>query len=135
MTGLPLGAFDFDLPPELIAQHPCDARDGSSLLHFNRCDGSIRDRVFRDIVDILPKNSVIVLNDTKVMKARVQARRETGACVACFFFQKMARNRWQVLLKNGQRVRVGETLSVHPDHHIVVVAKHEGSATVDIVGK
>ena len=134
MTGLPLGAFDFDLPSELIAQHPCDSRDESSLLHFNRSDGCIRDRVFRDIVDILPKNSVIVLNDTKVMKARVQARRKTGACVECFFFQKIAPNRWHVLLKNGQRVGVGETLVVHADHHIVVVAKHEGSATVDIVG-
>jgi len=72
-----LSDFDYELPPELIAQHPAAERAASRLLHVDR-DGALHDRMFRDIVRLVDANDVLVFNDTKVIKARLHGRKDSG---------------------------------------------------------
>ena len=72
-----LSDFDYELPPELIAQHPPPERTASRLLHVD-VDGHLHDRRFPDIVDLVQPNDVLVVNDTRVIKARLHGRKDTG---------------------------------------------------------
>ena len=73
-----LSDFDFDLPPELIAQHPAADRTASRLLHLDGPSGSLEDLAFRDFGSLVGPNDVLVFNDTKVIKARLRGRKDTG---------------------------------------------------------
>jgi S-adenosylmethionine:tRNA ribosyltransferase-isomerase len=73
-----LSDFDYELPPELIAQHPAAERAGSRLLHLDGNTGSLHDLKFRDIVSLLDAGDVLVVNDTRVIKARLHGRKDTG---------------------------------------------------------
>jgi S-adenosylmethionine:tRNA ribosyltransferase-isomerase len=73
-----LSDFDYVLPPELIAQHPAAERAASRLLHLDGPTGEMRDRMFRDLVDLVDAKDLLVFNDTKVIKARLRGRKETG---------------------------------------------------------
>ena len=70
--------FDYPLPPELIAQHPAPERAASRLLHLDGRTGAMQDRMFRDIVDLADAKDVLVFNDTKVIKARLHGRKDSG---------------------------------------------------------
>ena len=70
--------FDYPLPPELIAQHPAADRAASRLLHLDGASGALEDRGFRDIVELVDAKDVLVFNDTKVIKARLHGRKDTG---------------------------------------------------------
>jgi len=70
--------FDYHLPPELVAQHPAAERAASRLLHLDGGSGAIEDRTFRDIVDLVDARDVVIFNDTKVIKARLRGRKDTG---------------------------------------------------------
>jgi S-adenosylmethionine:tRNA ribosyltransferase-isomerase len=70
--------FDYHLPPDLIAQHPAAERAASRLLHLDGRSGEMRDRMFRDLVDLVDARDVVVFNDTKVIKARLHGRKDTG---------------------------------------------------------
>lgn len=72
-----LSDFSFDLPDELIARYPLDSRSASRLLHID-AQGQYHDHVFTDILDLLEEGDLLVLNDTKVMKARLKGKRATG---------------------------------------------------------
>jgi S-adenosylmethionine:tRNA ribosyltransferase-isomerase len=73
-----LSDFDYVLPPELIAQHPAAERAASRLLHLDGKSGEMRDRMFRDLVDLVDAKDLLVFNDTKVIKARLRGRKDTG---------------------------------------------------------
>lgn len=75
-----LSDFNFDLPDELIARYPLNERSASRLLHLD-ASGAYHDRVFTDILDLLHPGDLLVLNDTKVMKARLKGKRETGGAI------------------------------------------------------
>ena len=75
-----LSDFNFDLPDELIARYPLEQRSASRLLHVN-AEGQYQDHQFTDLVDLLEAGDVLVLNDTKVMKARLKGKRATGGAV------------------------------------------------------
>ena len=72
-----LADFDYELPPELIAQHPAAERAASRLLHVER-DGTLHDRMFRDVVSLVDANDLLVFNDTKVIKARLHGKKDSG---------------------------------------------------------
>lgn len=108
--------FSFELPDELIAQDPAVERDASRLLHLAP-DGAITDHQFPDIVDLLPADAVVVVNDTRVIPARVLGTKETGGRVELLFLEpapEVAPGAWRCLararrpLRAGQIVRVGE---------------------------
>jgi S-adenosylmethionine:tRNA ribosyltransferase-isomerase len=75
-----LSDFSFDLPDELIARYPLDSRSASRLLHID-AQGQYHDHVFTDILDLLEEGDLLVLNDTKVMKARLKGKRATGGAI------------------------------------------------------
>jgi S-adenosylmethionine:tRNA ribosyltransferase-isomerase len=84
-----LSDFDYCLPEELIAQHPVEPRDASRLLVIHRKSGEIEHRIFRDIIEYLYPGDVLVINDTKVLPARIFAAKETGAVIEVILLKQI----------------------------------------------
>ena len=101
--------LDYDLPADLIAQHPVEPRDASRLLVFERATGTIRHRTFRDLPDELAAHLVVV-NDTRVVPARLRLRRETGAAVEVLLLERRDDGVWEALARPSRRLREGERL-------------------------
>lgn len=80
MMTMQLSDFNFDLPDELIARYPLEQRGASRLLHID-ASGNYHDHQFTDIINLLNEGDLLVLNDTKVMKARLKGKRESGGAV------------------------------------------------------
>ena len=100
--------FDFHLPKELIAQHPSEKRDHSRLMVLNREDETIEHKHFYDIVDLLDQNDVLVINDTKVIPARlIGEKAETKAVIEVLLLEELEKNVWQALTKPAKRVKIG----------------------------
>ena len=103
-----LSLFDYDLPEELIAQYPLPNRGASRLMVLNRTSLSITHSQFRSIGEFLSPNDLLVLNDTKVIPARlVGKKRGTGANIEVFLVEKKERDIWEALIKPGKRVKSG----------------------------
>jgi S-adenosylmethionine:tRNA ribosyltransferase-isomerase len=109
--------FDFPLPPELIAQHPSPERDRSRLLVVHRGDGQIEHRQFPALAEYLRAGDVLVLNDSRVIPARLRGRKDdTGGAIEILLLEENAPADWWVMLRPGKRVRPGTRLSfVAPD--------------------
>jgi len=109
--------LDYELPEDLIAQHPCAQRDASRLLVLDRRDRSVRVDVFYNLVDYLRRGDCIVTNDTKVIRARLKGRKPTGGQVEVFLLRENAPGDWTALVrpsarvKPGTRVRIGEAVA------------------------
>jgi S-adenosylmethionine:tRNA ribosyltransferase-isomerase len=104
--------LDYDLPPHLIAQEPAARRDGSRLLAAGRADGSLSDHVFRDLPDLLRPGDLLVLNDTRVLPARLVGRRErTGGKWEGLYLRESAAA-WELLCQTRGRLTPGEALLV-----------------------
>ncbi|MEK7845411.1 MAG: tRNA preQ1(34) S-adenosylmethionine ribosyltransferase-isomerase QueA [Nitrospinota bacterium] len=92
--------FDYNLPEELIAQHPADERDSSRLLVLDRNSGKIEHTIFRNITDYLSPSDLLVLNDTSVFPARLIGRKKkTGGKVEVFLLKEISKDKWEVLTK------------------------------------
>ena len=103
--------FDYNLPEELIAQTPIEPRDTSRLLVLHRQDRVIEHRIFRDIVDYLKPRDVLVINDTRVIPARLYGRKQdTGARVEVLLLKRLSEREWEALVRPGRRVRTGAVL-------------------------
>ena len=103
--------FDFYLPEELIAQTPLDKRDSSKLLVLDKETGDISHTHFSNIIDYLNKGDVLVLNDTKVMPARLYGTKEdTGAVVEILMLKEKEKDIWEVLSKPAKRIKIGTTV-------------------------
>lgn len=109
-----LAPFDYDLPDECIAVHPLAERSDSKMLVLNRGSDVQRDSAVSQITEFFQPGDVLVLNDTRVLHARVQARRSTGGKVEVFFLQNEpdADGTYLVLMKPSRRLKEGETLLV-----------------------
>ena len=107
-----LDEFDFELPKELIAQTPLPERDHSRLLVLNKENGDISHRHFQDIIDYLNPGDTLVLNDTKVLPARlIGVKEETNAVIEILLLKETGENTWEALTKPAKRVKVGTILS------------------------
>ena len=105
--------FDYELPEELIAQHPAAQRDQSRLLVMDKYTGAVEHRVFRDIVDYLHAGDVLVLNNTKVIPARIFGVKEGGTAKIEVLLLKRdddLPNTWEVLVHPGKRAKVGTVI-------------------------
>jgi S-adenosylmethionine:tRNA ribosyltransferase-isomerase len=109
-----LSDFDYELPERFIAQTPAEPRDTAKLLVYRRAGGEIFDRKFCDILEYLRAGDLIVLNTTKVRKARIfgQKEGENGAKIEIFLLKEIEKREYEVLLKPGRKVRVGDRISV-----------------------
>jgi len=102
--------FDYELPPELIAQDPLPHRDRSRLLVVDRESGSLSHRRFYDVVEYLQPGDAIVVNNTKVIPARLRGTRATGGKVEVLLLRNLGSDNWECLVKPGQKTRVGDKL-------------------------
>lgn len=104
--------FDYDLPESLIAQTLLKDRDQSRLLVLGRNSGNIEHKHFKDVINYLETGDTLVLNDTRVMPARLFGlKEETGAKVEMLMLTRIENNDWEVLLKPAKRIKVGNKLS------------------------
>jgi len=102
--------LDYDLPPELIAQHPAERRDASRLLVFDRPSGAIRHRTFAELPDEL-SGQLVVVNDTRVVAARLALRRATGGAAEILLLEQLdSSGVWEALARPSRRLRAGEQL-------------------------
>ena len=103
--------FYFELPQELIAQHPLKNRDCSRLLVLNKQTGDIEHKTFRDILQYLKKGDCIVINDTKVLSARlIGEKKDTGAKVELLLLTRKDINTWETLVKPGKKAKPGDKI-------------------------
>ncbi|MBS4173674.1 tRNA preQ1(34) S-adenosylmethionine ribosyltransferase-isomerase QueA [Bacillus sp. FJAT-49736] len=103
--------FDFHLPEELIAQTPLKNRSESRLMVLNKQSGAIEHTVFKNITDYLKKGDCLVLNDTKVLPARLfGVKEDTGAHIEVLLLKQLEDNNWETLVKPAKRVKVGTKL-------------------------
>lgn len=111
-TNLKTSDFYYELPEELIAQHPLEARDASRLMVLDRAAGTLAHRHFYDIIDYLNPGDVLVINDSKVIPARlyghVEGRPDAG--IELLLLRQRALDTWETLVKPGKRARVGAQL-------------------------
>ena len=115
--------FYYDLPPELIAQTPLKQRDSSRLLVLDRETGAVEHRHFHDILDYLHPGDCLVLNDSRVLPARLLGRRATGGAVEVLLLRDTGNDTWECLTKPGRKTPVGAELSFG-----------EGLLTAEVVG-
>jgi len=105
-----LSDFDYYLPPELIAQHPVSRRDASKLLVLDRHQKSIGHHRFRDIITFLKPGDLLVLNDTKVLPARLLGRRRSGGKVEILLLDPLGEENYRALIKPLGRLKEGEEI-------------------------
>lgn len=104
--------FYFDLPPELIAQDPLEDRSGSRLLVLDKETGAVEHKVFTDILDYLHEGDCLVLNNTKVIPARLMGTKAgTGAAVEVLLLRRRGKDVWETLVKPGKKAREGAVIS------------------------
>lgn len=140
--GMNIKEFDYSLPKALIAQYPERDREASRMLVLNRSDGSVAHRAFRDVTQYLKEGDVLVLNDSKVIPARLRAKKSTGGAVDILLVEKISNGRWFCLangIKGGVeelKVAIGSieaTLSKGQDYWIIDFG--DNLDMVDIMGE
>ena len=104
--------FDYDLKEELIAQTPLEKRDSSRLLTLNKQNGKIEHKIFTDIIDYLNKGDTLVLNDTKVLPARLIGEKEdTKAIIEILLLKNIKDDIWECLTKPARRIKIGTIIT------------------------
>ena len=109
MVGMKTSELDYHLPPELIAQHPLARRDESRLLVYDRISGDVRHRRFADLPAELDRGLVVV-NDTRVVPARLRARRPSGGEAEVLLLERLNGDQWEALARPSRRLRRGMQL-------------------------
>ena len=104
--------FDYNLPEELIAQKPLEKRDSSKLLVLDKNTGEIEHKHFYDVLDYLEEGDTLVLNDTKVLPARlIGTKEETNAVIEILLLKNIKEDDWECLVKPARRIKVGTVVS------------------------
>ena len=116
MLGMLLTEFDYALPPDLIAQEPAPERDASRLLVLDRASGRMDHRRFRDVVEYLRPSDVLVINDTRVLPARIFGVYEDGKSVEILLVQPVGDHCWEAMVKPAKPARIGRRLSLACGH-------------------
>jgi S-adenosylmethionine:tRNA ribosyltransferase-isomerase len=122
--------LDYDLPPELIAQRPTERRDASRLLVYRRSSRSIEHRAFAELPE-LAEDCLVVVNDTKVVPARLRLRRKTGGAVEVLLVESIGGGRWEALARPSRRLRAGDRLG----SVMLVEALGQGRWVVELEGE
>lgn len=121
-TGLLTADYDFDLPHELIAQSPLAQRDASRLMVVDRAAGTITHRVFADLPDIVAPGDLLVVNRSRVVKARLLGTRiGSGAPAEIFLLQSLGDGRYEAMVSPGGKLKPGRVVQVAPDFTVEVL--------------
>jgi S-adenosylmethionine:tRNA ribosyltransferase-isomerase len=117
--------YDFDLPVDLIAQTPAEKRDESRLMVLHRESRTIEHRTFRDLVSIIPSGDVIVLNTTRVFRARLLGTRDSGAPAELLLLKPLGEGRYEAMVHPGGKLKAGRKVHVSPDLEVEILETTE----------
>ena len=107
-----ISEFDYELPEKLIAQMPADKRQNSKMLVLDKKNKTIEHKHFFDIVDYIDSNSILVLNNTKVLPARLYGTKDTGAKIEVFLLESKENKNWSCLIKPSKRVKPDTIITI-----------------------
>lgn len=122
---IPVSEFDYKLPEELIAQTPSEKRENARMMVLDRRAETIEHKHFYDIVDYFDENDVIVLNNTRVIPARLYGHKETGALLEVFLLKQIAGKTWQVLLNPSKRVKEDMIIKISDELSLKVLTRED----------
>ncbi|WP_426429362.1 tRNA preQ1(34) S-adenosylmethionine ribosyltransferase-isomerase QueA [Winogradskyella sp. HB-48] len=117
-----LSNFNFNLPEELLAEHPAEHRDESRLMVLNRANQTIEHKLFKDVIDYFDEGDVMIMNNTKVFPARLYGNKEkTGARIEVFLLRELNQEQrlWDVLVDPARKIRIGNKLYFGDDETLV----------------
>ena len=117
-----LSEFDYKLPEELIAQTPAEKRENSRMMVLKKDNKTIEHKHFYDIADLLDENHILILNNTKVIPARLYGYKDTGAKIEVFLLKEKQNKEWEVLIKPSKRVKVGTIIKISEDLSVEVLS-------------
>ena len=118
--------FDYDLPEELIAQTPIEPRDHSRLLVYDRETEAVRHRHFYDVTEYLREGDVLVLNETKVLPARLYGKkRGSGTDFEFLLLKRLALDTWEVIMRPGKKLKPGGVVDFGPELSAELLCKKE----------
>lgn len=124
-----LSEYDYDLPEELIAQMPADKRENSKMMVLNRKDRTISHKHFYDIVDLIEPNTLLVMNNTKVLPARLIGHKDTGAKIEVFLLKSVENSKngclWDVLIKPSKRVKPDTVIKISDELSVKALKRLE----------
>lgn len=121
-------SYYYNLPEELIAQTPVEPRDSSRLLVYNRKSNTIQHKIFRDITDFLKAGDVLVVNNTRVLPARLFGYKDTGAKIEILLQKRIDLTHWEVISKPAKRLSVGTIITFNTQFACEVIEKGEYGA-------
>ena len=125
--------FDYTLPKELIAQLPSEKRENCRMMVLDRDSETIEHKHFYDITDYFDENDVLVLNNTKVIPARLFGRKDTGAHIEVFLLKQISGKTWEVLINPSKRVKEETIIEISPDMYVKVLTRqNEGKWLVEL---
>jgi S-adenosylmethionine--tRNA ribosyltransferase-isomerase len=131
-----LSDFDYHLPKELIAKYPAQPRDSCRLMVLDRKDKTIEHRIFRDVIDYLKPGDTLVLNNTKVIPARLIGKKEkTNANIEVFLLRPIEDNIWEALIKNVRRLKKNQKIIISDDFYVEFLDRDNEKAIVKIHSK
>lgn len=123
--------YYYDLPDDLIAQNPIEPRDEARLLVYDREKNEHNHKIFKDVLEYLKKGDVLVLNNTKVLPARLYGKKEeTNANIEVLLHKRHSLTEWEVLLRPGKRCKVGTRVNIAEDLYFEVLADGEDGVKV-----
>lgn len=128
-TNLTLDDFNYNLPEELIAKYPTEKRDEAKMLVVDKITGDMVHKHFYDFIDYLNPNDVLILNNTKVIPARLLGKKETGANIEIFLTRYLGNNDWQAIIRNSKRLKDGDIVTI--SDILKVLIKKKGEANND----
>lgn len=105
-----LSSYDYELPPERIAQNPANPRDSSKLFVVHKDTREFEHRIFREIIEYFSSDDLLVINDTRVLPARLHARRATGASIEILLLSQRNEEEWEALVRPGKRLKEEEVV-------------------------
>lgn len=122
-----LSEYDYELPENLIAQMPADKRENSKMMVLNRKDRTISHKHFYDIVDLIEPNTLLVMNNTKVLPARLIGYKDTGAKIEVFLLKQIDENKklWDVLIKPSKRIKSGTVIKISEELSVKAIERLE----------
>ena len=132
--------LDYDLPEDLIAQHPHERRDASRMLVLDRATGTMYSDVYRNVAKYLRRGDCMVLNDTRVIRARLRGHKATGGDVEIFLLREHEPGRWEALVRPSARVRPGSIITLAEGPSVCVEDRLPGGrrlvsfTTHDVIG-
>ena len=120
-----ISEFDYELPENLIAQMPADKRQNSKMLVLDKQNKTIEHKHFFDIVDYIEPNSILVLNNTKVLPARLYGTKDTGAKIEVFLLENKENKNWSCLIKPSKRVKPDTVITISDELQVRPIKRLE----------